>query len=153
MMRVMRPNRRQGHLVRRPSHHAYEMDVTDPTPDMQICKAILSNMKGAFTGGRTMSTLEELAPSWHPPNLPEPPRPKCGPIPIAPRIQFGGVAWSPHASKARLHPEPVGLYALGETRSRPRASRLRAEGESPVTGTDALLCRLGNAPPLTRTEV
>jgi len=32
-------------------------------------------------------------------------------------------------------------------------TRLRAEGESPMTGTDALLGRLGNAPPLTRTEV
>ena len=32
-------------------------------------------------------------------------------------------------------------------------TRLRAEGELPVTGTDAPLCRLGKASPLTRTEV
>ena len=30
---------------------------------------------------------------------------------------------------------------------------IQREGESPMTGTDALLGRLGNAPPLTRTEV
>ena len=27
-----------------------------------------------------------------------------GPMPMAPRIQFGGLAWSPHASRARLQP-------------------------------------------------
>ena len=41
-----------------------EMDVTDPTPDMSICKAILANMKGLFTGGETMSLSPELVPSW-----------------------------------------------------------------------------------------
>jgi glycine/D-amino acid oxidase-like deaminating enzyme len=41
-----------------------EMDVADPTPDMQICNAILSNMKGLFTGGPTMPMQEEFAPSW-----------------------------------------------------------------------------------------
>jgi D-amino-acid oxidase len=41
-----------------------EMDVTDPTPDMQICKAILSNMKALFTGGPAMAMQEEMVPSW-----------------------------------------------------------------------------------------
>jgi D-amino-acid oxidase len=41
-----------------------EMDVEDPTPDMQICKAILSNMKGLFTGGPAMAMQEEKVPSW-----------------------------------------------------------------------------------------
>jgi D-amino-acid oxidase len=41
-----------------------EMDVVDPTPDMQICKAILSNMKGLFTGGPTIAMHDEAAPSW-----------------------------------------------------------------------------------------
>jgi D-amino-acid oxidase len=41
-----------------------EMDVADPIPDMQICKAILANMKGLFTGGQTMAMQEEMAPSW-----------------------------------------------------------------------------------------
>ncbi len=41
-----------------------EMDVSDPVPNMQICKAILSNMKGLFTGGPALAMQEELAPSW-----------------------------------------------------------------------------------------
>ena len=41
-----------------------EMDVADPTPDMHICEAILSNMKGVFTGGPTMAMQSELVPSW-----------------------------------------------------------------------------------------
>jgi D-amino-acid oxidase len=41
-----------------------EMDVTDPTPNLRICKAILANMKGLFTGGATMSLEPELVPSW-----------------------------------------------------------------------------------------
>jgi D-amino-acid oxidase len=41
-----------------------EMDVADPTPDMQICKAILSNMKGLFTGGPAMAMQEEMVPIW-----------------------------------------------------------------------------------------
>ena len=41
-----------------------EMDVADPTPDMQICKAILANMRGLFTGSPAMTIQEEAAPSW-----------------------------------------------------------------------------------------
>lgn len=41
-----------------------EMDATDPTPDMNICRAILANMKGLFTGGATMALEPELVPSW-----------------------------------------------------------------------------------------
>ena len=78
----------KGQLVRLPpqanlqylfaGHHGYvfprhdcvvvggseEMDVADPTPDMQICKAILANMKGLFTRGPAMAMREETAPSW-----------------------------------------------------------------------------------------
>ena len=41
-----------------------EMDIADPTPNMQICKAILANMKALFTGGPMISMQEELVPSW-----------------------------------------------------------------------------------------
>ena len=35
-----------------------EMDNYDPTPDMQICKSILANMKGLFTGATAMAMRE-----------------------------------------------------------------------------------------------
>jgi D-amino-acid oxidase len=41
-----------------------EMDVTDVTPNMQICRAILANMKGLFTGAAAMSFQPEQVPSW-----------------------------------------------------------------------------------------
>ena len=41
-----------------------EMGVTDPTPDMKICKAILANMKGLFTGAAAMSMTAEAPPDW-----------------------------------------------------------------------------------------
>ena len=41
-----------------------EMDVTDPTPDLRICKAILANMKTVFTGGLTMALQRGSVPSW-----------------------------------------------------------------------------------------
>jgi hypothetical protein len=39
-----------------------EYDVTDPTPNLQMCRAILANMKHVFTGGATLAP--ELLPSW-----------------------------------------------------------------------------------------
>jgi D-amino-acid oxidase len=78
----------KGQLVRLPpqpnlqylfaGHHGYvfprqdcvvvggseEMDNYDPTPNIQICKAILANMKGLFTAGPAMAMGEETAPSW-----------------------------------------------------------------------------------------
>jgi glycine/D-amino acid oxidase-like deaminating enzyme len=41
-----------------------EMDNNDPTPNIQICKSILANMKGLFTGARAMAMHEETAPTW-----------------------------------------------------------------------------------------
>jgi D-amino-acid oxidase len=41
-----------------------EMDNYDPTPNMQICKAILANIKGLFTGGPAMAMRKETAPTW-----------------------------------------------------------------------------------------
>lgn len=41
-----------------------EMDVADPTPDLQICEAILANMRRVFTGGVTEAMRAEAPPSW-----------------------------------------------------------------------------------------
>ena len=41
-----------------------EFGVTDPTPNLEMCRAILANMKRVFTGGETLALQPELLPSW-----------------------------------------------------------------------------------------
>ena len=41
-----------------------EMDVTDATPDMTICNAILANMRRVFTQGAMMAMEPEIVPDW-----------------------------------------------------------------------------------------
>jgi D-amino-acid oxidase len=41
-----------------------EVDVSDPTPDMKICRAILANMRALFTGAPQMALESGPIPSW-----------------------------------------------------------------------------------------
>jgi D-amino-acid oxidase len=41
-----------------------EMDATDDTPDMNICNAILANMRRLFTRGATIALESRVLPSW-----------------------------------------------------------------------------------------